>query len=383
MSIDCAIKCARQMFTQPKVVLPKKAEDRAYVTFYYNGKRLREYNGNRLNLNINPNQFSSTADKLRLLNKLAYEFNKALTQGWNPFKKEKQRPNLKCALQVILAEKTNSTLSAFYKRNLIAVHRMFTDFLTAQELNEGCDDLGLCRVEDFLNQFQTSERNYINRRRCLSLFFNEMVRKDFATQNIVNKTKSPKSKASLHVPYSDKKLKDILNYLKINYPNLHLCCLLTYGCLLRPHHEIRLLKLKHVVEDYTKIQLSGSENKSKKVRTVYIPEYVQKELKDRLSSINDNETNIFSLNNSPYNVGYFNVMWGKAKSDMIKARLLEPNQTIYSFRHTAAIKVYRKSKDLQLLQQLLQHSNMIVTLNYLRGLGEVHDERLKKFMPEL
>jgi len=371
------------MFTQPKIVLPKKAEDRAYVTFYYNGKRLREYNGNRLNLTINPNQFPSTTDRTRLLNKLAFEFNKALNQGWNPFKKEAEKPTLKRALQIVLDEKVNSNLSAFYKRNLIAVHRMFSDFLTTKELGETCDNIALNRVEDFLNQFQTSERNYINRRRCLSLFFNEMIRKEFATYNIVNKTKTAKGKASLHLPYSDKQLKNILDYLKTHQPNLHLCCLLTYGCLLRPHHEIRLLKLKHIVKDFTQIQLSGSENKSKRVRTVYIPEYVQKELKGRLSDINDNEINIFTLTNAAYNVGYFNVMWGKAKPKMIKAKILEPNQTIYSFRHTAAVNVYRKSKDLHLLQQLLQHSNMIVTLNYLRGLGEVNDERLKEFLPEL
>ena len=260
---------------------------------------------------------------------------------------------------------------------------MFTNFLTVQELNENCDDVKLCRIEDFLNQFQTSERNYINRRRCLGLFFNEMIRKGFATQNVVNKTKTAKSKANLHVPYTEKKLKEILEFLKFHYPNLHLCCLLTYGCLLRPHHEIRLLKLKHIVKDFTKIQLSGSENKSKRVRTVYIPEYVQKELRVRLSHIKDNETNIFSLTPTSYNVGYFNVMWGKAKAEMFKAKLLEPNQTIYSFRHTAVVNVYRKTKDLQLLQQLLQHSNMVVTLNYLRGLGEINDERLKEFMPEL
>lgn len=371
------------MFTQPKIVLPKKVEERAYVSFYYNGKRLREYNGNRLNLNINPNQFSSTADRNRLLNKLAFEFNKALTQGWNPFKKEAEKPTLKIALQIILAEKVDSNLSDFYKRNLIAVHRMFNDFLSAKELGDSCDNVELYRVEDFLNQFQTSERNYINRRRCLSLFFNEMIRKDYATHNIVNKTKTAKSKASLHVPYSDKQLKDILAYLKIHHPNLHLCCLLTYGCLLRPHHEIRLLKLKHIVRDFTQIQLSGSENKSKRVRTVYIPEYVQNELRKRLSDINDSEANIFTLTAVAYNVGYFNVMWGKAKPKMIKAKLLQPDQTIYSFRHTAAVNVYRKSKDLHLLQQLLQHSNMIVTLNYLRGLGEVNDERLKEFLPEL
>ena len=37
--------------------------------------------------------------------------------------------------------------------------------------------------------------------------------------------------------------------------NLHLCCLLTYGCLLRPHREIRLLTWEDY-EELTRISLS-------------------------------------------------------------------------------------------------------------------------------
>jgi site-specific recombinase XerD len=68
---------------------------------------------------------------------------------------------------------------------------------------------------------------------------------------------------------------------------------------------------------------------------------------------------------------------------MFEKKLIYENQTIYSFRHTAAVKVYRKTKDLHLLQQLLGHSDMIVTLKYLRGLGEVNMDRLREAAPDL
>jgi integrase len=371
------------MFTQPKIVLSKKSGERAYITFYYNGKRLREYNGNRLDLSINPNQFEDVKDRNRLLKRLQFEFDKALNQGWNPFVKEAELPSLNEALEKVLIDKMNSNLCDLYKRNLKAVIRMFREFLPSKILKAECDQLDFALIEEFLNKFQTSERNYINRRRCLGTIFNEMVRKGFAKNNPVKNTKPARAKASLHAPYSNEQLKSVLNFLKDHYPNLHLCCLLTYGCLLRPHHEIRLLKLRHIVQGFTQIQLSGNENKSKRVRTVYLPRYVQDALRERLAMLHDKEANIFTFTDEPYNVGYFNVMWGKAKIKMIKAKILEPKQTIYSFRHTAAVNVYRKTKDLHILQQLLQHSNMIVTLNYLRGLGEINDERLRDVLPEL
>ena len=371
------------MFTQPKIVTPNKKGERAYVTFYYNGKRLREYNGNRLNLNLNPNQFDKVIDRNRILEKLQFEFSKALEKGWNPFSKVTEKPSLKVALASVMEDKLTSNLCDLYKRNLKWVHEKFIDFVPPKELSAKVDELPFMTIESFLNQFRTSERNYINKRRCLGTLFNEMVRKGLATNNLVRNTKSARGKASLHIPYSHEQLINALDFLKSNYPNLYLCCILTYGCLLRPHHEIRLLKKRHIVKDFTQIQLSGSENKSKRIRTVYIPNYLQAILREQLKDVTDLEANIFTFRREVYGVGYFNIMWGKAKKKMLDKGIIEAKQTIYSFRHTAAVNVYQKTKDLHILQQLLQHSNMIVTLNYLRGLGEINDERLMDVLPEL
>lgn len=371
------------MFTTPRIVLPQDVTKRAYVTFSFNGKRFREYNGSRLHSNLNPNQVNNAKDKLRLLQSLQYEFTKALNKGWNPCMVEDEKPTLKVALDLVLTDKLNSNLCDLYKRNLKAVHKFFVTYLPSKYLNDEVDNLPLEQLEQFLNQFQTTERNYINRRRCLGTFFNEMVRRGFASKNLVKETKTARAKAVLHTPYSEKQLKSVLRFLEVNHPNLHLCCLLTYGCLLRPHQEIRLLKVRHIVKNFTEIHLSGSENKSKRIRTVYLPTYVSELLRKRFNNIEDQDVNIFTLKKEPYSGGYFNLMWGKAKTKMLKAKIIEVNQTIYSFRHTAAINVYRKTKDIHILQQLLQHSNMIVTLGYLRGLGEINDERLKDVLPEL
>ena len=90
-----------------------------------------------------------------------------------------------------------------------------------------------------------------------------------------------------------------------------------------------------------------------------------------------------SRSGEPFNVSYLNTQWSRAKAKMIKIGLIQKDQTIYSFSHTAAVNVYKKTKDLHILQQLLQHSNMIVTLNYLRGLGEVSNNDLMNALPDL
>jgi integrase len=252
-----------------------------------------------------------------------------------------------------------------------------------ESLHAKASELDQRKVERFLNQFDSSATHYMNKRRALNVFFSELLRTKLIMENPVQLSLRKKQKASLHKIYSQEQLIDILEFLSNSYPNLHLCCLLAYGCFLRPHQESRLLCVKHISEDCTKISLSGSENKSKRIRVVNVPVYVQSELRLLLNQGLDKEDNLMSRSVEPFNVSYLNTQWSRAKSKMITAGIIQKDQTIYSFRHTAAVNVYKKTKDLHILQKLLQHSNMVVTLNYLRGLGEINDERLREFMPEL
>ncbi len=71
-------------------------------------------------------------------------------------------------------------------------------------------------------------------------------------------------------------------------------------------------------------------------------------------------------------------MWGRIKKRMISTGLINENQTLYSFRHTAAVNVFTKHQNLHLVQKIFSQSNLSVSLNYLRSLGmaEITDECL-------
>jgi len=372
------------MFTEPKIILNEQLTIRSYITFYFDGKRFREYNGKRLKLDINPNYAKTIADRKRLLTKLQFEFKKALVGGWSPYEYDNRKNiSLKDGLLNVLQDKLKSEYSRTYKRDLNKLCEQFIAFLPTTILNQYVSSLDTKYIEAFLSQFKSSNRNYMNKRRSLSVFFSEFLRMGYVNKNVILSTRSLKCKSVMHDVYSKEDLNLVLEFLKHNYPNLHLCCLLTYGCFLRPHEEIRLLKIKHISDDFDQIRLSGKENKSGRNRQVYIPEFVKVELLERLKSISDSDVNIFSLSNEPFNHDYFRTQWSRAKRQMIAKSLVKKEQTLYSFRHTAAVNVYRKTKDLNILQHLLQHSTMVVTLNYLRGLGEIEDERLKSALPEL
>lgn len=374
------------MFTPPQISTNDNLDSRSFIYFYHNNKRYKFYNGRRIKSNLFPNHAKTIKVRNTLLEQLKFEYHKALSNGWNPAEEEEKQEiiTVRSGFTSILNEKLSSPYSRFYKRDLQKLYDQFFDHIPDDLLDKDVKSIPQSIIEQFLNQFRSSATHYMNKRRSLSMFFSELVRQDYLSKNPITKTSKQRVKAKLHDIYTEKQLKSILEFLKLNYYNLYLCCLITYGCLLRPHQEIRHLKLKHINEDFTSINLSGNENKSGKIRKVYIPAYLQTELKGRLNGIEDLETNIFTLDNkASFNDDYFKTQWSRAKTEMLKLNLVLKNQTLYSFRHTAVVNVYRKTKDLHILQQLLQHSNMVVTLNYLRGLGEVNDEQLRNSMPEL
>ena len=187
----------------------------------------------------------------------------------------------------------------------------------------------------------------INEARSLGMQSNPMV-----------SIKAKKSKAKLHKPYPN--IKEILDEVKLFNSNLYLCCLMTYGCLLRPHREIRELTWKDFSDDLSFIHLSGNRNKSGRNRIVPVPSYII----DILVK-GERDNNIFSNKRQPLNQDYFKTVWGRFKR---QSNLLEQDQTLYSFRHSGAIEIFKRTVSITKLQKAMGHSSINVRLTYLRGL---------------
>jgi integrase len=380
------------MFTEPKIVASDNLETRSYVTFYLDGKRIREYNGKSLDLILNPNRASSIEERNRLLRKLQFELHKALDNKCYPAIKAvvtvEQTPvnnntvTTEELLQTALNKKLAGDLSKTYKRNLRNIHRQFTRFLSTSELSGSITEISAIRIEEFLSRFKSSGTYYMDKRRDLGVLFSSAGKVISHALPAIKSTERMRIKATLHRSYDKEQLKPIFEFLKTNQPNVYLCCLLTYGSWLRPHEEVRLLTKRHFKKANTEIHLSGSENKGGKVRVVYVPEYTQSVIEPILAKLKPDD-NIFTGRSEPFNDAYFNTQWTRAWKKMYKQELIYKKQTIYSFRHTAAVEVFRRTKDVYLLQKLLGHSTIMVTLKYLRNLGEFNSDELKEAAPTL
>jgi integrase len=331
----------------PKVKSDNK--QRFYVVFYNNGKRYRLFNGSKINSNLYPNSYP-VAKRYEIAQLLAAEVFKYISSGLSiqdPVrvicKSDKQY------LKLALDNKIKGEYSDKYKSMLRFVYDGFVSYSTDENITSN-------NVKTYLNQYALGV-SYNTIKRHLNVLINE-ARNIGMNSNPMDGIRAKKTKAKLHKPYKDINL--ILNEIKLFSDNLYLCCLMTYGCLLRPHREIRELKWSDFSDDLGYIHLSGNRNKSGKNRIVPVPIYIRE-----LLVKGQPQHNIFTGTTRPLNEDYFKTLWGRFKR---VSKLLEQDQTLYSFRHTGAIEIFKRTGSITKLQKAMGHSSINVSLTYLRGL---------------
>ena len=329
-------------------------QGKPFVNVYYQKKRFRYWNGKVINVNL---KCSEEPELLRS----AFELK--LREGWKPVIKpaKKAKPvEVKTFLQLLeeqVKKKQAGRYSYHYKRDCKWLYNQWIIYSKEKGLSS-CKSERISKniVDDFVKQNRWSARTQKN---VLTYF--KILTKDILTVPL-DGIKLSRVKSELHKPIRNplELLADIKTYDK----RLHLTCILTFGCLLRPHQEIRLLKWSDIDFDRRIISLSGKRNKSGRNRVVPMSQFVI----EALLSFRGGEYNsnyVLSSSDKPYNRDYISLLWSRYRKQSV---VLEEGVTLYSWRHHGAIKVFEKTGSLQKLQQVMGHSDMKVSLSYLRGL---------------
>ena len=327
----------------PKVC--KRKDGKYYVDFKLNNKRYRLFSGRLIGSSLNPNsypakqRYSITTD----LAKQVYQFIVS-----NEYSITKPLSTLE-HFDNLIANKLAEPLSRSYRKTLSHL----SNILRQELIKKG--HIGSSFIEAIPLKYDNNT-SYNTVRRHLNVLVNYLNSRDFPIE--LSRLKTRKQKEVLHRPINN--IQELLGSIKDYNTNLYLCCLLTYGCLLRPHQEVRSLRWRDFSDDLSHINLTGSKVKSGKNRIVPVPSYIRVLLPN--GSPNNN---IFSGSPKPYNKGYFSLIWRRFKR---RYPTIEASITIYSFRHSGAIDIFKRTGSITKLQKAMGHSSINVSLTYLRGL---------------
>jgi|TARA_B110000259_G_scaffold15972_1_gene16824 integrase len=338
----------------------KKNPTEYLISFWYDNKRFRFSNGQPIDLDVSPN-ISPLKDRLRQAEVLCSGYTMAIRDGWRPSVFKEQVVPIDAIAQNTLKRKCSLEFSSSYKKDLIYTERLWSEFIQSKRLaNKPIKELKVDMVRDFIYDYAPSPSSMANLKRNISALLKDELESNGIVLNF-SRIKLPKAPQQLHKPIAD--ISALLSDIKAFNDTLYLCCLMTYTMLLRPHREVRCLIFSDFNNDFSQVSLSGSKVKSKRNRIVPVAGVVRDELRRRFTG--NRKDNVFTLKEEDYNRDYFKTLWSRYKG---QSHLLEQDQTLYSFRHTGAIKVFEKTGSLLKLQQVMGHSDMKVSLTYLRGL---------------
>ena len=323
----------------------KHKDGRNFIDFNLNSRRYRLFSGKRIGSSLSPNTYPLKLRRIKTI-ELADEVYRYLIN--NNYRFEKQLDDIGL-FDFIVSKKLSEPLSqSYYKCLCRIVFRLRNELVV-----KGCISVDFI---DSISLRNTNNTSYNTTRRHVNVLVNYLYENGFKINK--SKLKTRKQKEVLHKPIDD--VKSLLDSIKeFNY-NLYLCSLLTYGCLLRPHQEIRQLKWSDFNDDLSLIRLSGDRMKSKRNRIVPVPKYIREILVK-----GDNNHNIFTNTIVAYNPSYFKVVWSRFKKVNSS---INKDITLYSFRHSGAIEIFKRTGSLTKLQKAMGHSSINVSLIYLRGL---------------
>jgi len=366
MIINCQIAAIMNAINYPKVVSRK--DGKVYLDISVRGKGMRLFNGRRFGIDLQPNSFP-LPQRVNQAHILAAQVYAKLLAGELPLLNAGQGVVVSCRsdlyyLREALRLKLREGHSKHYTNALKLAFELINNCSKAEEVSVATIE---CALSSYSNptSFNTLRRN-------MNILCRFAVRLGMR-ENPVARIPRKKEKAVLNKPLDH--LPQLFEEIRSFNSNLFLCCLLTYGCLLRPHREVRELTWGDFSEDLSYISLSGNRNKSGRNRIVPVPSYVRSILKRK-----ERHLNIFSGSSDPFNPDYFKSLRSRFKK---RSKILQPEQTLYSFRHTGAIDVYKRTGSIEKLKTVMGHSSIVVSLTYLRGLNvtELNEQDMPNLGP--
>jgi len=174
--------------------------------------------------------------------------------------------------------------------------------------------------------------------------------------------------------------KRIRDYLSTTDPTLLLFCEFVFYCFIRPRSELRYLRVSDIHFKDRIIQISAKVSKNKQAQPVLIPDaffpslaHLQEEPPNRY---------LFPGKKEGKPIGY-NTLGNRFTKVLEHLGFNTAEYSVYSWKHTGAVELYRATGDLLGLQEQLRHHSLDQVKEYLRQLHITDFSNIRKKFPPM
>nr|WP_121271591.1 site-specific integrase [Pedobacter schmidteae] len=353
-------------------------ENNWYVEYYFNGKRFR--------ITDNLNNIKNYNERKYKFDVLIESLKDRLANGYNPINPEEYL--VKIAKETISLKDAITKFTDYHtlhqsRKSTIATYKSKLNHLLEFTGNIQLTELTTRHLENFIlskvDNKEYSQKSVSLAKRTFSAFYNVLIDSGYDLKNPVStinkKIKSFKETRETHLPYSDKQLKDVMQYLDDNDTYTALFARFIYYTCVRPS-EIRGLLVRDIDLNKRTITIRAAVKKVTKfikddvisIPIEFIPclEQLNLEQQPKENYIMGSTTKF--INETPIRK---NTPLERLNKALKVFKLDGKGYDLYSFKHTSNINRWKTGKwNLDQIMVANRHTNIQQTLTYLRDLNK-------------
>lgn len=369
-------------YTTPKLCGDDLSKD-WFVYFYYTDqlsgkKKLFRY---KMGINRLKTKKERNARASAIISALTIK----LESGWSPITKKienSQNKTVSEALDEIFEIKsayltkesirTYGNQIALFKRWLTKenLDHLFTQNLTSDHVRKYCDWM--------LGVKKYSGKTYNGHLTMLRTFFSEMVERKYMASSPVTGFKFVRQETGKNITFSKS---DELKFEKVRKsdPHFYLATRFVRYCFLR-RTELSKLQVKHLNWNNKTITIPSASAKSRVQDSVTIPKTLERMIERAGILALDPETYLFGKHFAPSAEKMKRVDNFSDRQRKLNSQLgISEDSTFYAWKHTGVVELYNLTKDPYVVMRQCRHTDIKMTMIYLRSLGCGVNEQVREW----
>jgi integrase len=209
---------------------------------------------------------------------------------------------------------------------------------------------------------------------ALKAWFTQMLERNIIKVNPFTKIKELPEKMNENVAFTDSERKVVREHLKSNHKRLYYAVQFVYYCFLR-RTELIELRVGDIDMERKSIRIPGRNAKNGRSESVTIPKSFEAVLSEMGVNTLPGDYYVFGhkLESCAQRLAKTDYFTDPHRRELRKISIRK-DCTFYSWKHTGAMQLYIATKDTYVVMRQCRHTDISITMIYLRSLGLIVDE---------